>query len=310
MSKNPPSTASQFDQFLAEEVSKVRGVWYPVKPTLLSRLLVRHTRLNKLHPNPDDEFCDPDIGPNFRIISNYEVDFRQYGSNKVGSSYSGVNASEPLEIMKIQPDGYLILNGHHRWAAAWRTGIKRINVHIVNLTLKKDIEAMLKASKHDRRVTLDLDETVFSAFPGIEDGFEKHRPFLFSRIGRLQVRRGIPALFQFLSQQGYDIWVYTSRYFSLDTLRLFFFYYHCPVTGLVTGTSRKGPLGADMHKSLETMMKTRYQSTVHIDNGALLRTFPDSKEFLEVPIDASTDTWSLAVMNAFKELKKLSGESL
>lgn len=309
MSSNTPSTATQFDQFLAQEVRKVDGVWYPVKPSLLSRVFVRRAPLHKLHPNPDDEFCQPGIGPNYGIISNYEQDFLRFGASKTVSGRQEINASEPLEIQKIRPDGYMILNGHHRWAAAHRVGVKRLRVHIVNLTLREDVERMLKASRNDRRVTLDLDETVFCALPGREDGFEKAMPPLFRRLGRQRLRLGIPALFHFLSRQGYDIWLYTSRYLSLDTLRMFFLYYRCPVTGVVTGASRKA-LYTDMHGSLETMMKKRYQSTVHIDNSALLQTFSNSREFREIPIDASTDTWSLATMNAFKQLMKLSGNRL
>ena len=304
MSKQPPSTATQFDQFLAEEVRKVQGIWYPVKPTLLSRIFVRHAPLRKLHPNPEDEFCQPDIGPNHAIISQYERDFVEFGPNKyLSSSSSQVNASEPLEVQKIRPDGYMILNGHHRWAAASRVGIQRLRIHIINLTLKDDIERMLKTSRYDQRVTLDLDETVFCPFPGRSDGFEKKVSFPFRFLRRQRIRLGIPALFQFLSDQGYDIWVYTARYLSLDSLRFLFRYYRCPVTGLVTGTARKAPAGSNMHKSLETMMKKHYQSTVHIDNKTILQTFTDSKEFREAPIDASSDTWSLAVMNAFKQLQ-------
>ena len=55
----------------------------------------------------------------------------------------------------------MILNGHHRWAAALRLGFKTVPVKIVNLTQQTDIEKMLAASKHDKRVSLDLDETIF-----------------------------------------------------------------------------------------------------------------------------------------------------
>ena len=185
MSKKTPSTATRFDQFLAEEVRKVQGIWYPVKPTLLSRIFVRHAPLHKLHPNPEDEFCQPDIGPNHAIISQYERDFVEFGPNKyLSSSSSQVNASEPLEVQKIRPDGYMILNGHHRWAAASRVGIHRLRIHIINLTLKADIERMLKTSRYDRRVTLDLDETVFCPFPGRSDGFEKKASFPFRFLRR------------------------------------------------------------------------------------------------------------------------------
>ena len=54
----------------------------------------------------------------------------------------------------------MILNGHHRWAAALRTDIKRIPVNIINITHEVDIENMLRLSDHDKRVSLDLDEVI------------------------------------------------------------------------------------------------------------------------------------------------------
>ena len=65
-------TQTQFDSFLAEEIRQHRGIAVPVRTGLLVRLLVRKALCKKLHPNPDDEFCSPDIGPNYRIISEYE----------------------------------------------------------------------------------------------------------------------------------------------------------------------------------------------------------------------------------------------
>ena len=111
---------AQFQEFLEAELSSIRGLWYPVRPLLLTRLLVRHARVNKLHPNPDDEFCDPKIGPHYGIIAKYEREMRRDGLDTIGSAETeeaGSSLGEPLEVQKIRPDGYMILNGHHRWAA-------------------------------------------------------------------------------------------------------------------------------------------------------------------------------------------------
>lgn len=70
---------------------------------------------------------------------------------------------EPLTIEKLYPHGYLLLNGHHRWAAAMRVGLRRVPVEIVNLAQESDIKKILENSKHNKRVTLDLDEVVFKS---------------------------------------------------------------------------------------------------------------------------------------------------
>ena len=63
----------KFESFLADEVSKVKGVYYPLKAGFLRMAFVRSVSCSKLHPNPNDEFCDPEIGPSFRIISDYAI---------------------------------------------------------------------------------------------------------------------------------------------------------------------------------------------------------------------------------------------
>ena len=290
-----------FDQYLEAELQKIRGIWYPVKCGLTQRLLKRYANIRTLHPNPNDEFCDPKIGPSHSVLSGYEAELRRLHTHKVRRSFES-RVNEPLEVQKIRPDGYLILNGHHRWGAAYKTGVTTLPIHIVDLTQKSDLENMLKASKHDRRVAFDLDETVLQLLPGTKDGLEKPMPFFLRRFCRERIRLGIPALFQFLAQKGYDVWVYTDRYLSLDHLRFLFMYYHCPVTGMITGMGRKSPLGADMKKKMEDLLETRYASTLHVDSETVLKTIAHSKEYEILPLNLSSVTWSQAVMDTVSRL--------
>ena len=112
--------SSGFQEYLAEEIKKYGGVMIPVKAGLMERLLVKEAEIKKLHPNPDDEFCMPGIGPNDRIISDYMARYQRYGSMKNPDAIE----EDPLIVEKVHPDGYIILNGHHRWAAFWRLGVK------------------------------------------------------------------------------------------------------------------------------------------------------------------------------------------
>lgn len=70
------TTKTQFQAFLKEEIDKVNGIYYPVRMPFLLRILTRVARTRTLHPNPDDEFCIPSIGPNYEIISRYERDYQ------------------------------------------------------------------------------------------------------------------------------------------------------------------------------------------------------------------------------------------
>ena len=77
--------------------------------------------MSKLHANPNDEFTFPDIGPNYGIISRYEEEIRN--SYRVKQEPFD---DDPIIVEKLHSHGYLIMNGHHRWAAAKKQGLKKI----------------------------------------------------------------------------------------------------------------------------------------------------------------------------------------
>lgn len=293
---------SKFESFLADEVSKVKGIYYPVKAGFLRMAFIRTAACSKLHPNPNDEFCDPEIGPNYSIISRYEEAYRSVKDDLGALVFVDSAARERIEVEKIHPDGYMILNGHHRWAAAWRAGIKKLPIKIVDLTQETDVKKMLAASGSDRRVTLDLDETVFR--PESDPYLEKPLRFPLNRIYRERLRLGIPGLFHMINRSGYDIWVYTEKYYSLEYLRYYFKHYHVPVKGIITGTGRKAPAGTDTRKELEKLAGIRYRLTVHIDKDAVIGTVTGSGSFKEFPLSGDDEAWPREVAEAFEKIKR------
>ena len=132
---------TKFETFLAEELEKERGVYFPVRALLAERLFVKQMKCTSLHPNPDDEFCKPEVGPSYEIVSRYEQTIqmaRMRGDKKP--------IKEPLIVEKVRPDGYMLLNGHHRWAAAIRMGEKKLPVQVINIATENDIRKMLEKS--------------------------------------------------------------------------------------------------------------------------------------------------------------------
>ena len=285
-----------FQEYLKKEVENVKGIYVPVRAGFLRRLLIRRTNRKNLHPNPDDEFCSPTIGPNSEIISNYCRAYRKNGT------YSSVTFnSEPLTVEKIRPSGYLILNGHHRWAAATMTGQRTLPIRIVDLPLEKDIQRMLQKSRSDRRVTLDLDEVVFRSE---DDGPVEKLPFFLRLRYKKRLRLGIPALFRFFNDRGYDIWVYSSNYYSFKQIQALFVLYQTRVTGIVTGTARKGRNAAKLQESLKKDLSEHYSTTIHIDEHALLRVNRDTGDYDEYPIGGTDSQWSAKIMELMGALDK------
>ena len=292
---------TKMQSLIEEEVSKVKGTSIPVRAGRLERLFVRKVKCSKLHPNPNDEFCFPEIGPNEGIVSGYEKEFRRIKADGIAKGFDTSSALAPLIVQKIQPDGYMILNGHHRWIAAIRAGISQLQIRIVNLTQEKDIRKMLKHSRHDKRITLDLDEVVFS--DGKVEITEKPLAFPFNRIYRQRIRMGIPALFSYSVSAGYDIWLYCSGYESMDYVRDLLKLYHAPVTGIITGAARKMPKDSKAREDFEALMNSKYHRTIHAENDIVLCIDSINKEYKEFPLNKS-GIWSAEIMEIIGALEK------
>ena len=295
------SSNTKTRQIIAEEVQKVKGIALPVHAGFLERRRVRKVKCSKLYPNPYDEFSFPEIGPNEEIVTNYVREFRILMDDPHARRYQTLTASDPLIVQKIHPDGYMILNGHHRWIAAIKAGVSSLRVEIVNLTQEKDIRNMLAHSKHDRRITLDLEEIVLSA--DRDNQMEKPLGFPFRRIYHERLRLGIPALFSYCVSAGYDVWLYSAGYQSMDYVRELMKLYRAPVTGIITGTARKMPKDSKAKDELTALMAARYSRTVHIDNKAVLCVDGHTKEYREYPLQ-ETGVWAAEIIEIIGALDK------
>lgn len=288
---------SEFDEFVQNDVKKQKGVYMPVQASLAERLTTRHLPMGKLHPNPDDEFAFPDIGPNYQIISKYVEDIMTAYRMKLEPF-----DDDPIIVEKLHPEGYLILNGHHRWAAAMRMHLKKIRVKIVNLALESDIKKIIEKSEHNKRATLDLDEVVFKSEG--KKGLEKPLGFPYNLRYKQRLRLGIPALFYALSKRGYDIWVYSSNYYSIDDIRDFFKCYHVYVDGIITGLAKKNAQTNKKSNKIEKLMSSKYGITLHIDDDMLLRTKKQTAEFEEYKLDVPPEEWAKKAITIIEEIER------
>ena len=286
---------TEFERFLEEKLKEDRGLLVPIKASLFELMFVKKADADQLHPNPEDEFCNPDIGPNHEIVSQYRKMITR------PRPLEEPPWEEPLTVEKVHPDGYMILNGHHRWAAAMQTAYSPIKIAIVNLTHEKDIERMVSQSTHDRRVTLDLDELAFCT--GEDVPAEKPLPFPLNMMYKERIRQGVPALLRFFGKQGYDVWVYTSKYRSIEYIRAYFRHYFVKVDGIVTGYGRSASMTGEELWKAKDLIAGRYKETLHIDLNAILRTHSGSRDFEEYPVETQGAGWSGAVMDIVRGLK-------
>ena len=117
---------TDLEKMIQEDLKKMEGHRETVKASLFEKMLPKKVSPDKLHVNPDDEFTFPNIGPNLAIVENYSVLARRRYSldEKV--------FEEPLQVNKLKEGGYLILNGHHRWAGVIRACVPTIRIQILD----------------------------------------------------------------------------------------------------------------------------------------------------------------------------------
>ena len=266
-----------FRDFLREEIEKTKGKCYPVNTNLLLRMIVGSARVDKLHPNPEDEFCLPEVGPDEEIISRYTQELSMARKIDPGK----LMFPDPLIVLRVKPKGYMILNGHHRWAAAWKLGERRIKVQIVNLTMGKDIERAMKNSQYSKRLSMDLDEVVFAGDNPLKGG---------------ELRPETVSLLRFFSDRLYDIWLYSAHYYSVDSIQRLFRRYQLRIDGIVTGNVEGRPGIEEVHKNLDTLGK-KYKQTVHIDGQSVLCIDREQRQFREYPLSGSQETWAREIMD-------------
>ncbi|MBQ4900401.1 ParB N-terminal domain-containing protein [Paenibacillus sp. Marseille-P2973] len=92
------------------------------KPSLWERLTTKKLSTDKLVANPLDEFSMPHIGPSDRAISKHMKYIAENGKIDVTDG--------PIVVKKLLDGTYEIQNGHHRWEAAKRLGLKNVPVKL------------------------------------------------------------------------------------------------------------------------------------------------------------------------------------
>ena len=106
---------------IQEEVARYQDHRETVRASILEVLTVRFLSPDQMHPNPEDEFCDPEVGPNESIVEDY---VEEATKNLVCGADS---FDEAILVAKMEEGGYLIIN-----AAAVKVELKRVRVAIAN----------------------------------------------------------------------------------------------------------------------------------------------------------------------------------
>lgn len=283
MSKWP----EDFTKYVLDDLGENAANRRVVKAGLIERCMQRHCDPHLLHANPEDEFTHEDVGPNFGIIGNYVQDVLTLQATQQEIF------KEPLIVEKLEDNGYILLNGHHRWFACLRTGIKKVHIQIVNLVNAEDMSRMLSTSTNDKRVSFDLVEVLMAKS---EEDYAVIKDNLFSRRIKERLRKGAPEIITYLREKGYDVWVYTAKYDSEEYIRDFFSMYELEIDGVVNGFNDKRKNKTAEEEKVRTMMAEKYKFVLHIDNDDVINVNLSDKAYEQFDIFENADEWQNGIM--------------
>ena len=280
---------NEFKTLVIEDLAHYDGLSKPVRASVLERLLTKKMNIDKLHPNPTDEFSMTDIGPNYGIISDYADSMRR------AVSLNMPIMDEPLIVEKMSTGGYMLLNGHHRWMAAHRVGIKTVPVQIVNVAAEEDIFAGIKNSNNVMCVSIDLDEVLLADRESYPEDVKPS--FLIKKLFPKVLRYNAGALINELRSEGFDVWIYTSNFHSTDYIEIMLKNQKTKVDGIVNGLGRR-----NNRDNIKNAFINKYKYSLHIDNDGIICVDNIKKEFESIDVETTQNTWSADIMKAIKEL--------
>lgn len=276
----------QYKKIVLDDLATYVGLSHPVKTGVLERFFTRTAPLTKLHPNPEDEFSMPDIGPNFGIVNDYAEAFRS-GAEK---------AKEPVVVEKMSTGGYMLLNGHHRWFAAHYTKMKSMKVELVNVVTDEEILTSIRESKNHICVSFDLDEVLLT--DGADCPVDRKLIFPLDRLYKKTFRKNAPVLINELREMGVDVWAYTGQFVSDEYLKFLCQIHHTAFDGIVNGLIKK-----KSKKVLRQAFSDKYDISLHIDQSSVVCVYPKSKEYdiYEIPEESRKDAnWAVEVVKILK----------
>ena len=283
--------------YVNDELKKYDGIYLPVKANVLEQIFIKKLSPKKLHPNPEDEFCFKEIGPNEEIIDKYLKQIR------INKQHNVELFDEPLIIEKIRPDGYMIINGHHRWAAALLLEEKKVPVKLTNMTQVSDIIGQMEKTSRNKRASINLDDVVFCQ--NDTDQAEKPLYFPFNRIFPERIRKGIPGMVFALQNAGYDVWIYTTGYASTDYIKQLFRHHRIKVDGIINGANRINSDRENNMSGIKELMANKYRITLNIDMDTVSWIRSETKEFEQIEIPSKEENWAQQVIAIVRNLKNL-----
>ncbi len=152
------------------------------------------------------------------------------------------------------------------------------------------------------RISFDLDEVLF-VNPKTHKT-EPELPIPFKALYKERLRAGAPELINTLQKMGYEVWVYTSSFRSINYIQGLFKRYGVKFDGIVNAERHLKEVQANRTQILPQKVPNRYRISLHIDDEAVICSYGREFGFDAYQLDADDDEWKEKVIAKAEEVKR------
>jgi len=290
------SVTQDYKEAVLEDIASFKDIYHPVKSSFIERMTIKKLPMSQLHPNPDDEFSIPEIGPNYSIVNRYRKDMERSLQREDKLDL------EPLMVEKISTGGYMILNGHHRWMAAKWINIKEMPVQVVNVTHEEDIISAINRTDRNMCISFDLDEVIINHNEKYSN--DDPLPFPMNKNFPEQVKKHVGPLTNELHRLGFDIWIYSGSFRSENELRALLKQHGIEFDGIINNMKSK-----KNNTRISNAFSEKYKIILHADDDGILWVDPKTKEFDNIDLQPGKNWASQISTNIKRKLRADSKET-
>ncbi|MCR5543026.1 MAG: HAD family hydrolase [Eubacterium sp.] len=152
------------------------------------------------------------------------------------------------------------------------------------------------------RVSFDLDEVLFVLPETHKTEPPLHFPFNY--IYKERLRLGTPDVIRALQSQGYEVWVYTSSFRSMNYIKGLFRHYHVKFDGIVNGNRHVKEVQRDNKEQLPQKLPSKYRISLHIDDEAIVCSLGKQYGYNVYQLNAQDDDWKEKVIACADKIRK------
>lgn len=149
------------------------------------------------------------------------------------------------------------------------------------------------------RISFDLDDTLFVD----PDKFAVEKPLRFplNRLYKERLRFGTVGLLKKLSEDGIEVWIYTTSFRSERYIRGMFRRYGIRLDGIVNGKRHAAEVQNGKREPMPSKYPSKYKIDMHIDDDISVKQNGDTYGFRVMIVGEDDPNWADKIIRCVKE---------